>query len=269
VPAELTWTRELVAADGEDIYFESTEPAASDGTIVLGHGGAGCHATWFQQVPALARRHRVITWDTRGFGCSSFRTGRLDAARCADDLAAVLRAADVAEPVNLVAQSMGGWWITAFALARPDQVRSLTYAATTGGLFTPALDRHFRQAMAARSAGAERLGQHVLLGPRLRAERPELAFLYQQLGTLQKAPPALTGQAIRERFDVGALRGLRIPALFIGGADDHIFPPRLVAEVAELAGGRPASIPGTGHSAFFEDARAWNRVVLEFVTDGV
>ena len=43
---------------------------------MLTHGAGGNHAIWFQQVPALAAAgYRMITWDCRGFGKSTFQTG--------------------------------------------------------------------------------------------------------------------------------------------------------------------------------------------------
>src|SRR5689334_2105542 len=142
----MPWTTGRVEVDGEEIYFEVAGPEGAGpdvATVVLGHGAGGSHAVWYQQVPVLARTCRVVTWDTRGFGCSTCRSGRLDPATCAADLVAVLDAIGAAAPVHLVGQSMGGWWLTACALAHPERLASLTYTGTAGGVHTPELDRYF------------------------------------------------------------------------------------------------------------------------------
>ena len=132
------WNTATVESGGETIYYEVT--GAPDGdAVVLTHGAGGSHAAWFQQVPALAEAgYRVITWDSRGFGLSTFTTGVLGTDAAAADMAAVFDAAGVTR-AHVVGQSMGGWWVTAFALAHPERVHTLTLSNTVGGLWTDAL----------------------------------------------------------------------------------------------------------------------------------
>ena len=60
---------------------------------MLTHGAGGTHAAWFQQVPTLAANgFRVITWDCRGFGNSTFTSGVHGSAAAVADMAAVLDA---------------------------------------------------------------------------------------------------------------------------------------------------------------------------------
>ncbi len=113
----MRWTTATVRSRGEDIYYEVTEPdhhagsiVAGGSTVVLGHGAGGSHAAWFQQVPALAAAgHRVVTWDTPGFGNSTFVTGAFAPEGIVADLVAVLDAVEV-DRAHVVGQSMGGWW---------------------------------------------------------------------------------------------------------------------------------------------------------------
>ena len=161
--APLHWTVGHVEVEGEDVYHELTVAAdlpADASTVVLGHGGAGSHAVWFQQIPALARRHRVVTWDTRGFGRSTLRTGRLDSSTAVADLTAVLDALDLHDPVHLVGQSMGGWWISEFAITHPRRVRSLTYTNTAGGVHTPEIDQHFTDTVGTATRSEPVVGGH-------------------------------------------------------------------------------------------------------------
>ncbi|HEY5170767.1 MAG TPA: alpha/beta fold hydrolase, partial [Acidimicrobiia bacterium] len=159
------WRTATVASGGETIYYEVT--GADDApAVVLTHGAGGSHAAWFQQVPALADAgYRVVTWDSRGFGLSTFATGVLGMEAAVADLDAISKASGI-ERMHLVGQSMGGWWATAFALARSQRLRSLTLSNTVGGLWTDALAGHFANFVAG-TAGADesRMGVHSALGP--------------------------------------------------------------------------------------------------------
>jgi len=161
------WQTGTVACGGEEIYYEVSGdddlPA-----IMLTHGAGGTHAAWFQQVPPLAANgFRVITWDCRGFGNSTFTSGVFGSAAAVADMAAVLDATGT-PGAHLVGQSMGGWWVTAFTVAHPARTHSLTLSNTVGGLWTTALLEYVREwtTKAAANFGAEqRIGAHGAISP--------------------------------------------------------------------------------------------------------
>ena len=52
-----------------DLYYEEYgDPEAP--ALILAHGAGGNHLVWWQQVPVLAERYRVVTFDHRAFGFS-------------------------------------------------------------------------------------------------------------------------------------------------------------------------------------------------------
>jgi len=77
--------------------------------LVLVHGFPLTHAIWDEQVRALAPGRRVLAPDLRGFGQSGVTPGRVTMDQFAHDLAAMLDALEVAEPVVLAGLSMGGY----------------------------------------------------------------------------------------------------------------------------------------------------------------
>jgi 3-oxoadipate enol-lactonase len=263
------WRTATVASGGETIYYEVTG-ADEASAVVLTHGAGGSHAAWFQQVPPLADAgYRVVTWDSRGFGRSTFTTGVIGTDDAVDDLVAVLDA--IGGPrVDLVGQSMGGWWATAFALAQPQRVRSLTLSNTVGGLWTDALAEHFANFVAGAAVADEsRLGVHNALGPSFLARDPARAFLYQQLNTFHDPPMAAVGRVLASaRIEHAALDALGIPILVITGTDDALFPAQLVTESASrLANARVVEIGDAGHSPYFERPDEYNAVLLGFLAD--
>jgi 3-oxoadipate enol-lactonase len=270
------WNRGRVEHDGEDIYWElvNTGPDDQRPVVVLSHGAGGSHAAWYQQVPALATRFQVLTWDSRGFGNSTNRNDAPSAPAAAADLTAVLDSlsADYAgmERVHLVGQSMGGWHISAFALTQPTRVLSLTYADTVGGLWTPEL----REAMAGFQAEGglggrgepEVIGGHRALWPGTAERDLRLAFLYQALGSFFSAPLDRLGDTIAWTVSHDQIAALGVPVLFIAGRHDQIFPaPLLAASAASIPGARYAEIPDAGHSPYFEQPDLWNEALLGFL----
>lgn len=264
----ISWTPARVEVDGEQLYYEvsAAEGLGPDApTVVLGHGAGGSHAVWYQQVPVLARTRRVITWDTRGFGGSTFRTGRLDPATAAADLLAVLEAAGARAPVHLVGQSMGGWWLTAFVEKHPDHVASLTYTGTAGGLHTPALDSYFLQRPDGVGRSTAVVGGHFAVSRRFVERDAPQSFLYQQLNTLHDPPLAMVAGIVSARTDPATVRAAGIPTLVIAGTEDELFPAELLRTVADALGARFLVLEGAGHSAYFEVPEAWNAAYTDFL----
>jgi pimeloyl-ACP methyl ester carboxylesterase len=264
-----SWNTASIESGGEQIYYEVTG-AADAPTVVLTHGAGGSHAAWFQQVPALADAgYRVVTWDSRGFGCSTYDTGVLGCDAAVADLAAVLDAVGV-ERAHVVGQSMGGWWVTAFALAQPTRVLSLTLSNTIGGLWTDALFQHFASFVAAApDADERRMGVHSALGASFVTRDPARAFLYQQLNTFHSPPlAAIAGALGSARVEHATLDALGLPVLVITGSDDVLFPAALVrASASQLSNPTIVEIADAGHSPYFERPDEYNAALLQHLAE--
>ena len=267
---ELQLTVGTVDHDDESIYWELVSYGDDDDreVVVLSHGAGGSHAVWYQQIPALGVTHRVLTWDSRGFGNSTNRNETPSAEVAAGDLAAVLDELGI-ERAHLVGQSMGGWHIAAFAVAHPQRVRSLVFADTVGGLWTPEL----RQAMADFNAsgglvadGPTIVGGHRALWPGTAMRNQAHAFLYQALGSFHDPPLAELRRTVDFTVAHADVAALGVPVLFIAGTYDQIFPADLLAASAALIpGSRYVEIPAAGHSPYFEQPEAWNDAVGNFL----
>jgi pimeloyl-ACP methyl ester carboxylesterase len=89
--------------------------------LVLIHGFAGDRHTWDGAFPALAKTHRVIRYDLRGFGASP---AAVSAYEHTDDLMRLLDERGV-ETCDLVGVSWGGSQALHFALENPRRVKRL------------------------------------------------------------------------------------------------------------------------------------------------
>jgi 3-oxoadipate enol-lactonase len=122
----------FVDVEGGRIYYE----ADGDGPpVLLIHGGLGTLRMWDEQVPGFAERHRVIRYDTRGFGRTE--TDDVEFAN-RDDAIAVLDHLGVGSTA-VVGQSRGAMIALDLALDSADRVDALVSVAGGIGGYEPEL----------------------------------------------------------------------------------------------------------------------------------
>lgn len=103
------------------LYFEINGAIKGD-TIVFIHGDALDHRQWSDQVVYFAHKYRVITYDLRGYGQSSFPVIPVDHPA---DLKGLLDSLGIGK-AHLVGSSFGGEQAIDFTLLYPDKAESLT-----------------------------------------------------------------------------------------------------------------------------------------------
>ncbi len=246
------------AAGKSELYYESHGEGPA---VVFAHGVGGNHASWFGQIGAFSKEHRVVVFDQRGFGNSN-DVEDIGRSGMTDDLAALLDALKI-ESAVLIAQSMGGGACVGLACRDPKRVRALVLSDTLVGL---ALPQHLQPEMAKVQAATAQLSQaERVLGPRLRQNDPDRALLYGQIASFNSVN-LKTIKGDFKRHPVAQLAETKIPILFVVGEDDVLVPPRIARAVHEMVpGSRFELIAGVGHSANFEAADEYNRVVLDFL----
>jgi pimeloyl-ACP methyl ester carboxylesterase len=254
-----------------DIDF-AVEDEGAGRPVVLLHGFPLTHAIWERQIAALVPKQRVLAPDLRGFGQSGVTPGRVTMRQFADDLAAMLDALGVGEPVVLAGLSMGGYVAMQFFQAHRPRLGGLVLCDTRAAADTP-------QAAAARRETAvrvEREGPGVLaeamlpklFAPATLAGRPELVEQVRQMilgGDPRGLAAAARGLAERPDF-TPLLPQIDLPVLVIVGSQDAISTPEEMGVVARsIPEARYVEIPAAGHMAPLEQPAAVGRAMAEFL----
>lgn len=252
---------------GADIRYEVE---GSGPALVFLHAFPLGLAQWDDQIE-LARSARVIRFDCRGFGGSSFNDGALGMDRIADDAAALLEHLGVDKAV-VAGCSMGGYACFSMVRRHPERIRALILQDTRAGADSP-------QARAERAPLSNRVlaeGAGVvldaflprLLGATTLRERPELIARVRSVILANKPrgiADALLGLGARVD-STPTLASIRVPALVVCGEEDLLTPPAEAQAMASaVAGARLELIPKGGHLANLENPAAYNRVVRAFL----
>lgn len=244
-----------------EIYYEVH---GTGSPLVLAHGAGGNTEIWWQQVPHFASRHRVVTFDHRCFGRSVCPPESFKPEYFTADLIAILDAEEI-DRIALVCQSMGGWTGLRMALDHPDRLSCLVLCGTPGGIIT---DRII--AAAARIVeGANEAGinGNAALALEFQRTEPALSFLYDQIGSHNTGfSPQLLGSLAGARVEPDDLQSYSTPTLVISGEEDALFPTEAIREIAELIpGAELQTIPGSGHSPYYEVPERFNQIVDAFL----
>ncbi len=241
--------------------------------ILFAHGFPLNHAMWRFQFDELSQRgFRCLAPDLRGFGHSSVSEAIVTMEQFADDLAELLDAMSIHEPVVFCGLSMGGCVAWQFERRHPQRLRALILCDTRAVSDTA-------DAAANRRKLAEDVWQHGpeivanAMLPRLFAastfaKQPEIIEETRQVILATNSQGIAAGSlALAGRRDARPwLASITIPTLLLAGEYDVISTPLEMRQIAEvLPHARFEVIPDAGHMAPLENPQVVNRVVRQFL----
>ncbi len=240
--------------------------------ILLVHGFPLEHSMWDAQIAQLSRRWRVIAPDLAGFGGSQARDGVATMEQMADDLAALLDALEISEPVVLCGLSMGGYVAFQFWRKYVSRLRGLVLCDTRAVADAPeAAQARLKVAEQVLRAGVGGVVDAMM--PKLFApsslEKHVDAIRVQREKMLAAAPQgvaaALTGMAARP--DVrGDLPRIALPTLVVVGQHDVLATVDEMRAMAQaIPGAQFVVIPESGHMAPLENPAAFQAAIEPFL----
>jgi 3-oxoadipate enol-lactonase len=226
-----------------------TEDGPADAPVVVLSNSLGAtRGMWDPQVPALAERYRVVTYDTRGHGESPAPAGPYSLDDLVDDVVALLDRVGT-QRAHVVGLSLGGMTAMRLAAREPARVNRLVALATSA---KPDPQGFLDRAAAARSGGTEPLAPTVVsrwLTPAYAAEHPDLvARLEAMIAGADDEGYALCCEvvaAVDLREDLGRITA---PTLVVSGAEDPALPPPHQQAIADgIAGASLVSVSPGAH----------------------
>ena len=262
----------VIDLPGGDLHVRDAGPRRAP-AIVLLHGYACSMGWWDDVAPALARDHRVITFDLLGHGGSEKPRdgyGMESQARLVGQALDRLEVRDAA----VVGHSMGGAVATALVEERRALVDSLVILDSNSAKD----DRNL--------PFAARLGYVPVLGQAIRRIVPDAAirnglesafangfdvpdrfvddFREMTYTSYDESPSASDdyreGGALADR-----LKDARVPLLVVFGSEDELIDAETSQDYRVVPGARIVVLDGVGHSPHVERPGATTRLITDFV----
>lgn len=255
-PALLPEGRQLTVRTDDDAELSVLVAGPDDGVpVVLAHCWMGTSALWGAVARRLVRSgHRVILYDQRGHGRSTFGTGLPDVDRLGRDLEAVLAHLGVRDAV-LAGHSMGGMTIMAFAARYPEQAaaaRALVLVSTAARVLGRPLPSVLVDgAFGKRSplSGGRRVGT-AMVRPAFgsNAHRANLRLVRD---CLRATPGPVSASCLRAMGAMDLRAGVAsvgVPTTVVVGSRDVLTPPWLARGIARcIPGAQLQVVSGGGH----------------------
>lgn len=255
-----------VRANGIDIHCE----IEGEGPwITLSHSLACNASMWDPQVALLARRYKVLRYDTRGHGQTSATPGNYTVEQLADDAKALFDALGIKE-THWIGLSLGGMIGQTFALKFPGVFRSMVLADTTSRRPPDAAKLWGERIRIARDQGMAPLVEPTLARWFTEGFRKAQPAVVERIAAGIRATPvdgycgccaAITALDLTDR-----LKEIRCPALVIVGEQDMGTPPAMARAIHEnLPGSELKLIPSAAHLSNIEQVHIFNDAVQRFL----
>ena len=231
----------------------TVDGAADAPVVVLSNSLGATRAMWDPQVPGLAERYRVVTYDTRGHGASPAPDGPYTLDDLVDDLVALLDEVG-AERAHVAGLSLGGMTAMRLAAREPERVDRLALLCTSAKPDPkPFLDR----AAAVRSGGTAPLAPTVAsrwLTPPYAAEHPDLvAKLEAMIAGSDDDGYAACCEVVAAVDLLEDCARISAPTLVVSGWEDPALPPEHQKLIADsISGAELVTVSPGAHLANLE-----------------
>ncbi|MBX3444292.1 MAG: alpha/beta fold hydrolase [Planctomyces sp.] len=263
--------KHMIDVAGLTLHVE--ERGAGSPPLLLVHGFPLDHTMWRRQIDDLATTFRVIAPDLRGYGASSVTPGTSSMRQFADDLAGLLDALGVVEPIVFCGLSMGGSIGWQFLQHHRPRVRAMIVCDARAAADAPEGVRTREQlAERVRREGTGFLPETLM--PRLFApatfEHQPQTIADTRAVIVNTDPEGVASGALGlgSRPDVTAwLPQVDVPTLLIVGEGDKISTVDEMRSIAEaIPGSEFVVIPGAGHMAPLEQPVLVNEAIRRFLS---
>ena len=238
--------------------------------VILLHGLAGHAGEWLDTVRRLFPRCRTLALDQRGHGRSTRLPDDLSRAAFVDDVAAVMHAAAIAQPVVLIGQSMGAHTAFLAAARYPHLVSHLVMIeGDVGGGDAEELAA-LRKALASWPVPFPSYEREMQFfgGDNARGRAWADGFEQRADGLWPRWNIDVMVQTMAPVFAREywpEWESLPQPTLLVLGQSGTIDPDRVERMLAKRPATRRVTIAGAGHDVHLDQPQAWLQALDEFL----
>lgn len=259
IPPQVPATEGLAQLHNVKLWYSDT--GGNGPAVVFVHPSTGSGLIWSHQQPVFAAAgYRVISYSRRGYAGSEAGP-KDDPGSSAEDLNELMDALKV-DRFHAIGLAAGGMTTIDYALSYPQRLFSVVEACTIMGITDAgylALSNGLRP-----EGFAKMPAEFREVGPSYRATNPEGVKVWIELE--HKAIHQNVAQRRNNKVTFEALKTMKVPTLLLTGDADLFTPPAVLRLFAEhIPDNEAVVIPESGHSVYWEQPDAFNRVVLEFI----
>ena len=222
--------------------------------VVLLHGGTSTiQASFAEQIPVLARNHRVIAIEQMGHGHTGDVAGReLSYEGMTEDTAALLVHLGI-QNADVIGWSDGGQLALRLAFTHPELVRRVVASGVGLGADTPQMQQAMR-ALSADRWSAQVRDEYARVSPDGPQHWP---VFFDKVRTMWAKP----SWGISEQ----ELGKIKASVLIVGGDRDFTRVEETTRIYRMIPGARLAILPGTDHFTFQKRPGWLNAMILDFL----
>jgi 3-oxoadipate enol-lactonase len=237
--------------------------------LTLSHSLACDLHMWDEQMDALARKYKVLRYDTRGHGKSEAPAGAYTLGQLADDAHGLLDSLGI-KRTHWAGLSMGGMIGQTFALKYPGVFQSMVLADTTSRYPAEAAGVWEDRIKTAQTKGMAAIVDGTLERWFTEAYRKTNPPALARVGASIKAT-SVTGfvgccHAIPKINVTHRLKEVSCPTLIIVGEQDPGTPVAMAREIhAAKPGSKLVIIPSAAHLSNIEQPQAFTSALLDFL----
>jgi 3-oxoadipate enol-lactonase len=252
--------------DGARIFVDAAPDDGKPPLLFSNSLGTNLHM-WDAQIDDFGREFRIIRYDSRGHGRSDAPGGFYSIERLGRDALAVLDALDIERTFfcGLSKGGMVGQWLGSHA---PERIERMAVCNTAAHI--PAPDLWNQRIEVASSKGMAPLKQGIIerwFTAGFREANPEeIDRIAEMVVMTPGLGYAACCAAIRDMDQRDAIKGVTVPTLVVIGEKDPATPPERGREIHALIPGSRLVALDAAHLSNIEQTAAFNRAVLEFLT---
>ncbi len=257
-----------ITVNGIATHYTIDGPAGAP-VLTMSNSLATTHRMWDSQIAALARKFRVLRYDTRGHGQTATTAGAYTMAQLAEDIGALLAALGIGR-THFVGLSMGGMIGQTLALDHPGLIESLVLADTSNDMapLKPMWSERIATAGTSGASGVAPLVEELVerwFTPAFLAARPDVIDAVRAMIRATTTEGFIGCCHALHDFGLGSRIGaIGVPTQIVVGQHDERLRTPSEQMRALIPGARLDVLEGAAHLSNIEKAERFNAVLLRF-----